>query len=73
VFIRVDPWLNPNSEVGNEIEKTGREPIVGGARHSVRAAPATSGRKISPASPSRPAADQDFDRVSRPNFEVRVE
>ena len=42
---------------------------VGRARHSVRAAPATSGRKISPASPSRPAADPDFDRVSRTNFD----
>ena len=30
--------LNPNSEVGHEIEPTCREPIVGRARHSVRAA-----------------------------------
>jgi hypothetical protein len=45
--------VNPDSEVGNEIEKPCREPIVGRARHSVRAAPATSECKISPASPSR--------------------
>jgi len=30
--------LNPNSEGGHEIEPTCREPIVGRARHSVRAA-----------------------------------
>ena len=42
--------LNPNSEVGNENASTCREPIVGRARHSVRAAPATSACKISPAS-----------------------
>jgi len=65
--------LNPNSEVGHEIEPTCREPIVGRARHSVRAAPATSACKISPASPSRPAADQDVARVSRTHFGVRVE
>ena len=39
--------LNPNSEGGQEIEPTCREPIVGRARHSVRAAPATSACKIS--------------------------
>ena len=39
--------LNQNSEVGHEIEPTCREPIVGRARHSVRAAPATSACKIS--------------------------
>ena len=50
-----------------------REPIVGRARHSVRAAPATSACKISPASPSRPTADQAFARVSRTHFGVRVE
>ena len=65
--------LNPNSEVGNEIEQPCREPIVGRARHSVRAAPATSACKISPASPSRPAADQDVARVSRTHFGVRGE
>ena len=42
---------------------------VGRARHSVYAAPATSGRKISPASPSRPAADQDFDQFPVPTSE----
>jgi hypothetical protein len=35
----------------------------------VYAAPATSGRKISPASPSRPAADQDFDQFPVPTSE----
>jgi len=64
--------LNPNSEAGHEIEPTCREPIAGRARHSVRAAPATSACKISPASPSRPAADQDVARVSRTHFGVRV-
>jgi len=49
-----------------------RQPTGGRARHSVRAAPATSACKISPASPSRPAADQDFARVSRTHFGVRV-
>ena len=43
-------------------------PQRGRARHSVRAAPATSGRKISLASPSQPAADQDLSRGSRINF-----
>ena len=43
--------MNPNSKAGNEIERTGRESIVGRARHSVRAALATSRCKISPASP----------------------
>ena len=32
----IAPRFNPNSEMGNEIESTCREPIVGGARHSVR-------------------------------------
>jgi len=58
--------LNPKSEVGNEIEKPGREPIVGRARHSVRAAPATSGRKISLASPSRPATQGGPSRAATP-------
>ena len=39
----------------------------------MRAAPATSGCKISPVLPSRPAADQGLPRVSRPNFGVRVQ
>jgi len=39
---------NPNSEAGHEIEPTCREPSVVRARHSVRAAPATSACKISP-------------------------
>ena len=34
--------LNPNTEVGATIETTCRKPIVGRARHSVRATPATS-------------------------------
>ena len=65
----ISPIRGPGSAVGNEIESTCREPIVGRARHSVRAAPATSGCKISPASPSRPAAEQDFARVSVPTSE----
>jgi hypothetical protein len=64
---------NPDSEVGKEIEKPCREPIVGRARHSVRAGPATSACKSSPASPCRPAADQDFARVSRTHLGVRIE
>ena len=61
-----------NSEVGHEIEKTCREPIVGGARHSVRAAPATGGCKFSPTSPSQPVADQNLSQFSRRHFGVRV-
>jgi hypothetical protein len=68
----MSPLLNPNSEVGNEIETAYREPIVGRARHSVRAAPATSGCEIYLAPPSRPAADPDLSRFSRPNFGVQV-
>jgi len=63
---------NPNSEVGNEIEKTCREPIVGRARHSVRAAPAIRVCQFSPKSHPQPIADQGVLQMFLSNFGIRA-
>ena len=58
--LRLNQVHNPDSELGDEIEQTFREPITVGRVTPCAPRLQPTGAKISPASPSQPAAGQDL-------------